>query len=559
MTRAEAAKIFAVMFGLEEEADVSQYEDLNPDAWYMPYIKKCVARGILNGTNEAKTLMEPDATLTREMYFVMFARALGLAGETNQTVKIADSSSVSDWAMSSIQALVNHGYVKGSSTNADGSVNVSPQGDLERCASVSLLSQTVTTYVKNDGDVEVEDEGLVLIIAKNVNVKSDKPITVVVSEPEATVSLKEVTAEVDVIVVDDKVEITDAPVGTTVTATEKVTETIVNDVPVKTNTTSTNKSETITVSHVHTYDAGKVTKAATCTATGIKTYTCTTCDNTKTEEIPIVAHSWNAGEVTTPASCTTTGVKTYKCAAGGETKTEEIPATGHDLQADGKCTKCDATYKVYLNLTADGTKTVSAGVDANYKLNAYVPAITSVTKVTGAVQLSGVSALGSNGSSKKTIEKTFDSAKTVDVSNITGFKGGTINITANDKTCKYTLSKAANGQITGAPDSLENAQAVWQGMVDGLGTDGLSLSGLKNKLSGVSANNGVLTVKLDSNTKTIEIKGNADVVSKIASLFTDIYLYKDNITEVDILNHINTIAGAMNNSTGTPLNITYNS
>lgn len=36
----------------------------------------------------------------------------------------------------------------------------------------------------------------------------------------------------------------------------------------------------------HTWDAGKITQEATCVKTGIKTYTCTVCKTTKTEEVP---------------------------------------------------------------------------------------------------------------------------------------------------------------------------------------------------------------------------------------------------------------------------------
>ena len=43
----------------------------------------------------------------------------------------------------------------------------------------------------------------------------------------------------------------------------------------------------------HTWDSGKVTKAATCTATGTKTYTCTVCGKTKTEEVKKAAHSYD--------------------------------------------------------------------------------------------------------------------------------------------------------------------------------------------------------------------------------------------------------------------------
>ena len=157
----------------------------------------------------------------------------------------------------------------------------------------------------------------------------------------------------------------------------------------------------------HTWDEGKVTTPATCTAAGVKTYTCAVCSATKTEPVPATghtynqtkvedkylvsaatctakavyykscvcgatgtatfkhgeknpnnhtgqlgdwqtntdehwkvysccqaqsdkaAHAWNEGEVTTPATCTAAGVKTYTCTACSATKTEPVPATGH--------------------------------------------------------------------------------------------------------------------------------------------------------------------------------------------------------------------------------------
>ena len=135
----------------------------------------------------------------------------------------------------------------------------------------------------------------------------------------------------------------------------------------------------------HTWNEGVVTKGATCTEPGEKTFTCDVCKATKTEPIPVIAHqyewkhdetnhwqecsvchdiidkaehtyashkcedtatctkagcgyvkpagqhSWNDGEVTTPATCTTDGVKTYTCKVCSETKTEPIKASGHSL------------------------------------------------------------------------------------------------------------------------------------------------------------------------------------------------------------------------------------
>lgn len=44
--------------------------------------------------------------------------------------------------------------------------------------------------------------------------------------------------------------------------------------------------------HVHKYDGGVVTKAPTCTKTGIKTYTCVKGDDSYTETIPTIAHDY---------------------------------------------------------------------------------------------------------------------------------------------------------------------------------------------------------------------------------------------------------------------------
>lgn len=107
--------------------------------------------------------------------------------------------------------------------------------------------------------------------------------------------------------------------------------------------------------HEHIWDSGTETKAATCTVTGSKRFTCTVCEATKDEPISMLAHSWNSGVVTTAAQCTTKGVKTYTCSSCKGTKTEPIAATGHtagswqisknaDCTNTGtkvqKCTKC---------------------------------------------------------------------------------------------------------------------------------------------------------------------------------------------------------------------------
>lgn len=81
----------------------------------------------------------------------------------------------------------------------------------------------------------------------------------------------------------------------------------------------------------HTWDNGVITKEATETEEGIKTYTCKTCGETKTEKIPVTSHHWDQGTITKKATCTENGEKTYHCTDEGCDKTwiETIPATGH--------------------------------------------------------------------------------------------------------------------------------------------------------------------------------------------------------------------------------------
>ena len=92
------------------------------------------------------------------------------------------------------------------------------------------------------------------------------------------------------------------------------------------------------------------TKEATETAEGIRTYTCSKCQDSYTEAIAKLPashkHSYSSS-VSKQSSCTEKGIKTYTCSCG-DTYSEEIPALGHNYTS--KVTK-DATE------TAEGVRT----------------------------------------------------------------------------------------------------------------------------------------------------------------------------------------------------------
>ena len=106
------------------------------------------------------------------------------------------------------------------------------------------------------------------------------------------------------------------------------------------------------------WDGGRVTKPATCTEKGVRTYTCTGSSHTRTEDIPALNHSF-AGQAyisDNNATCEQDGTKTAKCVRYGtggcmaiDTVTDTDSKLGHLFE--NYVSNNDATYG------RDGTKT----------------------------------------------------------------------------------------------------------------------------------------------------------------------------------------------------------
>ena len=145
----------------------------------------------------------------------------------------------------------------------------------------------------------------------------------------------------------------------------------------------------------HTWNSGKVTKAATCKDTGEKLYTCTACGETKTVETDYShshsygikwhydnnmhwhectgcgskqtprAHTFGEAKIITPATHTSTGKAEYKCTVCGATVEKEIAKiTEHNFGEwsafDGEkhVRSCECGEKEYASHTAGEWETV---------------------------------------------------------------------------------------------------------------------------------------------------------------------------------------------------------
>ena len=119
----------------------------------------------------------------------------------------------------------------------------------------------------------------------------------------------------------------------------------------------------------HQWDEGKVTTEPTCEGTGVKTFTCSNCQEKRYEDIPATGHQWDEGKVTTEPKCEEAGVKTYTCKVCNETKTEAIDAMGHTpvevpevpatclgtgTTAGTKCSVCDTILSGVEEIPAKG-------------------------------------------------------------------------------------------------------------------------------------------------------------------------------------------------------------
>ncbi|MCD7745035.1 MAG: leucine-rich repeat protein [Lachnospiraceae bacterium] len=157
----------------------------------------------------------------------------------------------------------------------------------------------------------------------------------------------------------------------------------------------------------HSYDEGVITTAATCTRTGVMTYTCTVCVATYTEAIETTGHT-AVTDAAVAATCTATGLTAGShCSVCGEVLTaqEVIAATGHSYDSgtvtkeattteEGvrtyTCETCGTTYTESIEKLADSSSSTDTTGDTD---------LTGETDATGGTGGSG-STGGNDGASE---------------------------------------------------------------------------------------------------------------------------------------------------------------
>ena len=123
----------------------------------------------------------------------------------------------------------------------------------------------------------------------------------------------------------------------------------------------------------HKWQPGDIIKAPTCTVNGEQEYTCTVCNQTKTEPVKAIGHDWQINKILSAATCTSNGIARYICKTCGYGENHTINATGHKPEIRNKkeatCSSTGYTGDTYCSVC---NKKLSSGETINKKEHTWV-------------------------------------------------------------------------------------------------------------------------------------------------------------------------------------------
>ena len=161
LTRAQMAAIINRAFAAKKTADLSDYNDVSADVWYISDLAAAVAMGTFQGANGQ---LNPERPITREEAFTVLARAFALeSGGTASLNVFSDSASVSSWAADSAAALVENGYVNG----ANGALN--PKSNIIRAEFAKIISDMASTYADASASLPETVDGSLIVRDNSVS------------------------------------------------------------------------------------------------------------------------------------------------------------------------------------------------------------------------------------------------------------------------------------------------------------------------------------------------------------------------------------------------------
>lgn len=137
ITRGDFAAFLIRTLGLKADT-ANNFSDVEPTEKYAAEIAVGKALGVLNGVGDNR--FDPDAEITRQDLMTICARGMRYANKlgnydgTDNIKAYSDGALVSDYALSSVWAMIKEGIIKG---NADGTLN--PEGSATRAEAAVIM------------------------------------------------------------------------------------------------------------------------------------------------------------------------------------------------------------------------------------------------------------------------------------------------------------------------------------------------------------------------------------------------------------------------------------
>lgn len=185
MTRAQAAKIAALLLGLEEKpASSSVYKDLDGAGWAAGFIGAATEAGILNGKGNG--VFDPSADVTREQLAAMMVRMLNL--EVSGSEEFTDP--VSDWAKGYVATALKAGLI---SKEDDYSKPATREALVESSYSAKDMLEIINDLSVSASPIDIST--LQLSFNKELEDISDNQVTVKSADGAVSVSSVELSED----------------------------------------------------------------------------------------------------------------------------------------------------------------------------------------------------------------------------------------------------------------------------------------------------------------------------------------------------------------------------
>lgn len=147
MTRGMLVTVLGRLWGVQpDQIAQSGFDDVDPAAYYSPYIQWAADNGIVKGKGNGT--FDADAEVTREQLAVMFGNFLDFAdlnliGEAEGTADFSDSGDISDWSLQSVAKMKQFGIVTGKTGNV-----FDPAGEATRGEIAAMLERLIQAVVR---------------------------------------------------------------------------------------------------------------------------------------------------------------------------------------------------------------------------------------------------------------------------------------------------------------------------------------------------------------------------------------------------------------------------